>query len=107
MVAPRSEADLHNHPHAHPPESSQRRTCERSLGPDVAVGHGTVPRMYRCARDIGRRPVRAGWVGRFRPYSLIMAAPLAYSLVATDLDGTLLRGDDTLSDRSRAALARA
>ncbi|MBC9726160.1 HAD family hydrolase [Streptomyces sp. TRM68367] len=36
-----------------------------------------------------------------------MAAPLAYSLVATDLDGTLLRGDDTLSDRSVAALARA
>jgi Cof subfamily protein (haloacid dehalogenase superfamily) len=35
-----------------------------------------------------------------------MAAPPAYSLVATDLDGTLLRGDDTLSDRSRAALAR-
>ncbi|MEU5597054.1 HAD family hydrolase [Streptomyces sp. NPDC020298] len=31
----------------------------------------------------------------------------AYSLVATDLDGTLLRGDDTVSDRSRAALARA
>jgi Cof subfamily protein (haloacid dehalogenase superfamily) len=36
-----------------------------------------------------------------------MAAPLAYSLIATDLDGTLLRGDDTLSDRSRAALERA
>ncbi|MDT0469857.1 HAD family hydrolase [Streptomyces gibsoniae] len=36
-----------------------------------------------------------------------MAAPLAYSLIATDLDGTLLRHDDTLSDRSRAALARA
>ncbi|MEU8585630.1 HAD family hydrolase [Streptomyces sp. NPDC048664] len=35
-----------------------------------------------------------------------MAAPLAYELIATDLDGTLLRGDDTLSDRSRAALAR-
>ncbi|MFI0039656.1 HAD family hydrolase [Streptomyces mutabilis] len=31
----------------------------------------------------------------------------AYSLVATDLDGTLLRGDDTVSDRSLAALARA
>ncbi|NEC80270.1 hydrolase, partial [Streptomyces sp. SID7958] len=31
------------------------------------------------------------------PYSLIMAAPTAYSLIATDLDGTLLRGDDTLS----------
>ncbi|WP_031042397.1 HAD family hydrolase [Streptomyces sp. NRRL F-5650] len=29
-----------------------------------------------------------------------------YSLVATDLDGTLLRGDDTVSDRSLAALAR-
>ncbi|MFJ4687299.1 HAD family hydrolase [Streptomyces sp. NPDC091377] len=41
-----------------------------------------------------------------------MAAPTAYAarttyaLVATDLDGTLLRGDDTFSDRSRAALAR-
>jgi HAD superfamily hydrolase (TIGR01484 family) len=35
-----------------------------------------------------------------------MPAPLAYSLIATDLDGTLLRGDDTLSDRSLAALAR-
>ncbi|GAA4784400.1 HAD family hydrolase [Streptomyces ziwulingensis] len=32
--------------------------------------------------------------------------PTAYALVATDLDGTLLRGDDTVSDRSRAALAR-
>ncbi|MFE5599953.1 HAD family hydrolase [Streptomyces coelicoflavus] len=31
----------------------------------------------------------------------------AYSLVATDLDGTLLRGDDTVSERSLAALARA
>ncbi len=30
----------------------------------------------------------------------------AYSLVATDLDGTLFRGDDTVSDRSLAALAR-
>ncbi len=46
------------------------------------------------------------------PYSLIMAAPTAYaerttySLVATDLDGTLLRGDDTFSDRSLDALAR-
>ncbi|TRO57844.1 HAD family hydrolase [Streptomyces sp. IB201691-2A2] len=36
-----------------------------------------------------------------------MAAPIAYSLIATDLDGTLLRGDDTLSDRSRAVLAMA
>ncbi|MGW6293234.1 HAD family hydrolase [Streptomyces sp. NPDC055058] len=36
-----------------------------------------------------------------------MAAPTAYSLIATDLDGTLLRGDDTLSDRTLAALARA
>ncbi len=36
-----------------------------------------------------------------------MAPPIAYSLIATDLDGTLLRGDDTLSDRSRAALAMA
>ncbi|MFE9453643.1 HAD family hydrolase [Streptomyces sp. NPDC006739] len=31
--------------------------------------------------------------------------PPAYSLIATDLDGSLLRGDDTVSDRSLAALA--
>ncbi|MFF7335655.1 HAD family hydrolase [Streptomyces sp. NPDC090306] len=36
-----------------------------------------------------------------------MAAPTAYALIATDLDGTLLRGDDTVSERSLAALARA
>ena len=37
-----------------------------------------------------------------------MFTPLAaYTLVATDLDGTLLRSDDTVSLRSRAALARA
>ncbi|MEV5336498.1 HAD family hydrolase [Streptomyces werraensis] len=36
-----------------------------------------------------------------------MAAPTDCSLIATDLDGTLLRGDDTLSDRSLAALAGA
>ncbi|MGA5118663.1 HAD family hydrolase [Streptomyces pseudogriseolus] len=36
-----------------------------------------------------------------------MAAPTDCSLIATDLDGTLLRGDDTLSDRALAALARA
>ncbi|MGW0824293.1 HAD family hydrolase [Streptomyces sp. NPDC002845] len=36
-----------------------------------------------------------------------MAARTAYALIATDLDGTLLRGDDTLSDRSRDALAHA
>ncbi|MEV3909048.1 MULTISPECIES: HAD family hydrolase [Streptomyces] len=35
-----------------------------------------------------------------------MAASPAYALIATDLDGTLLRADDTLSDRSLAALAR-
>ena len=35
------------------------------------------------------------------------AAPPAFALIATDLDGTLLRGDDTVSDRSLAALARA
>ncbi|MFI9616015.1 HAD family hydrolase [Streptomyces sp. NPDC052023] len=46
-----------------------------------------------------------------------MAAPIAYAarteyartdyaLIATDLDGTLLRGDDTVSDRVLAALAR-
>ncbi|MDX3574035.1 HAD family hydrolase [Streptomyces sp. ID05-47C] len=34
------------------------------------------------------------------------AARCAYTLVATDLDGTLLRGDDTFSDRSLRALAR-
>ncbi|MFJ8858436.1 HAD family hydrolase [Streptomyces sp. NPDC102451] len=37
-----------------------------------------------------------------------MFTPLAaYTLVATDLDGTLLRPDDTVSARSRAALVRA
>lgn len=45
-------------------------------------------------------------MGPWGPYSLIMAAPLAFSLIATDLDGTLLRGDDTFSDRSLAALSR-
>lgn len=30
-----------------------------------------------------------------------------YKLVATDLDGTLLRGDDTVSERTREALAAA
>jgi len=30
-----------------------------------------------------------------------------YALIATDLDGTLLRAGDTVSDRTRAALARA
>ncbi|MEU2222097.1 HAD family hydrolase [Streptomyces sp. NPDC018347] len=35
-----------------------------------------------------------------------MAPSLAYALIATDLDGSLLRGDDTVSDRSLAALAR-
>ncbi|MFF4760654.1 HAD family hydrolase [Streptomyces sp. NPDC001292] len=36
-----------------------------------------------------------------------MMAALAYALIATDLDGTLLRGDDTVSERSLAALGRA
>ncbi|MFE7328223.1 HAD family hydrolase [Streptomyces sp. NPDC057565] len=36
-----------------------------------------------------------------------MPTPPKYALVATDLDGTLLRRDDTVSPRSRAALARA
>ncbi|WP_051094930.1 Cof-type HAD-IIB family hydrolase [Streptomyces sp. LaPpAH-108] len=36
-----------------------------------------------------------------------MAAPPLPALIATDLDGTLLRGDDTVSGRSRAALAGA
>ncbi|MBA2807459.1 HAD family phosphatase [Streptomyces sp. KM273126] len=37
------------------------------------------------------------------------AAPqdLPYKLIATDLDGTLLRSDDTVSERTRAALAAA
>ncbi|MEW2268126.1 HAD hydrolase family protein, partial [Streptomyces sp. NPDC047868] len=30
-----------------------------------------------------------------------------YKLVATDLDGTLLRSDDTVSERTREALAAA
>ncbi|AWZ05614.1 MULTISPECIES: HAD family hydrolase [unclassified Streptomyces] len=34
-------------------------------------------------------------------------APFPYKLVATDLDGTLLRGDDTVSERTREALAAA
>ncbi|WP_156726456.1 HAD family hydrolase [Streptomyces apocyni] len=34
------------------------------------------------------------------------ATPSAYSLIATDLDGTLLRHGDVVSARSRAALAR-
>src|SRR3954470_5307604 len=33
--------------------------------------------------------------------------PLPYRLVATDLDGTLLRADQTVSARTRAALAAA
>ncbi len=35
------------------------------------------------------------------------SAPLPYRLIATDLDGTLLRGDDTVSSRTRDALAAA
>ncbi|GHF42685.1 hydrolase [Streptomyces mashuensis] len=35
------------------------------------------------------------------------ASPLPYRLVATDLDGTLLRSDETVSERTRAALAAA
>lgn len=34
-------------------------------------------------------------------------APFPYKLVATDLDGTLLRDDDTVSERTREALAAA
>ncbi|MFE6834327.1 HAD family hydrolase [Streptomyces sp. NPDC057705] len=34
-------------------------------------------------------------------------APFPYKLVATDLDGTLLRGDDTVSERTREALTAA
>lgn len=36
-----------------------------------------------------------------------MITPPPYALIATDLDGTLLRAGDIVSDRSRAALARA
>jgi len=35
----------------------------------------------------------------------VSTAPFPYRLVATDLDGTLLRTDDTVSERTRAALA--
>ncbi|MCC3766811.1 HAD family hydrolase [Streptomyces sp. UNOC14_S4] len=35
-----------------------------------------------------------------------MTAELPYRLIATDLDGTLLRSDDTVSERTRAALRR-
>ncbi|GFE23354.1 HAD family hydrolase [Streptomyces nigrescens] len=34
-------------------------------------------------------------------------APLPYKLIATDLDGTLLRSDETVSERTRRALAAA
>ncbi|MEI5132220.1 HAD family hydrolase [Streptomyces libani] len=34
-------------------------------------------------------------------------APLPYKLIATDLDGTLLRSDETVSERTRQALAAA
>ncbi|MFB7779960.1 HAD family hydrolase [Streptomyces bauhiniae] len=34
-----------------------------------------------------------------------MSNPFPYGLVATDLDGTLLRGDETISPRTREALA--
>ena len=34
-------------------------------------------------------------------------SPLPYKLIATDLDGTLLRHDETVSERTRAALAAA
>ncbi|MEU6541319.1 HAD family hydrolase [Streptomyces sp. NPDC047000] len=40
------------------------------------------------------------------PATVAPADRPVYSLIATDLDGTLLRGDDTLSDRTLAALAR-
>ncbi|MGW5332371.1 HAD family hydrolase [Streptomyces bauhiniae] len=36
-----------------------------------------------------------------------MSNPFPYGLVATDLDGTLLRGDETISPRTREALAAA
>ncbi|MGW5104040.1 HAD family hydrolase [Streptomyces sp. NPDC004100] len=36
-----------------------------------------------------------------------MSDGLPYRLIATDLDGTLLRGDDTISPRTRAALTAA
>ncbi|WP_018547556.1 HAD family hydrolase [Streptomyces sp. LaPpAH-108] len=36
-----------------------------------------------------------------------MSDGLPYRLIATDLDGTLLRGDDTISPRTRAALVAA
>ena len=36
-----------------------------------------------------------------------MLTPPPYALIATDLDGTLLRAGDTVSGRTRAALARA
>ncbi|MCM2391427.1 HAD family hydrolase [Streptomyces albipurpureus] len=35
------------------------------------------------------------------------AATFPYRLIATDLDGTLLRGDETISERTRTALAAA
>ncbi|MFE9685831.1 HAD family hydrolase [Streptomyces sp. NPDC006285] len=44
------------------------------------------------------------------PHSTVAAGPAGafpYKLVATDLDGTLLRSDDTVSERTREALAAA
>lgn len=35
------------------------------------------------------------------------SAPQPYKLIATDLDGTLLRHDETVSERTRQALAAA
>src|SRR5690606_38420887 len=81
-----------------------------STGDDPAVtGSSLGGPAAGPAQDGGEgRGGRRRWRGRVRcPHSLIMAAPTAYSLIATDLDGTLLRGDDTLSDRTLAALARA
>lgn len=36
-----------------------------------------------------------------------LESPFPYKLIATDLDGTLLRGDETVSDRTHAALRAA
>ncbi len=112
----------HPGPHHHAPalRPHQRRDGPHAPRPDRGRGHGrgdpsdgtggpglgvSAPTVV-TGTDVGTgaavnacesssRPVRVESVGRSDPYSLIMAASTAYSLVATDLDGTLLRGDDT------------
>src|SRR5581483_2631186 len=61
-------------------------------------------RLGRAAHRAAAVPRRARGAGAGRQVS---AAARPYDLVATDLDGTLLRTDVTVSPRTRAALATA